>query len=101
MCLNSALRYLLDKAQYLGLEFSLQPLLFPNKKTVTLLRVKLLIQLWIALVGKDLKFIYYLPNYTMDAFFKAYTLVTVYENIFSDSSKTCFPNDFIALPLNH
>ena len=38
---NSALGYCSDKAQYFGLEFSLQPLLFPNKKIVTPLRVKL------------------------------------------------------------
>ena len=38
---NSALRYLLDKAQYFGLEFSFNPLLFPNKKTDTPIRVKL------------------------------------------------------------
>ena len=31
-CLNSVLHYLWDKEQYLGLEFSLQPHLFPNKK---------------------------------------------------------------------
>ena len=35
----SVLRYFLDKAQYFGLEFSLQPLLFPNKKTGTRQRV--------------------------------------------------------------
>ena len=31
----SVLSYLLDKAQYLGMEFFRYPLLFPNKKTVT------------------------------------------------------------------
>ena len=45
-----------DKAQYLGLEFFLSPLLIPNKKT-DFLRVKLLIQLWVVLVGKDMMFI--------------------------------------------
>ena len=39
----SAFRNCLDKAQYLGLEFSSYPLLFPNKKTETPLRVKLFI----------------------------------------------------------
>ena len=41
----SVFRYLLDKAQYFGLEFSLYPLLFPNKKTETHERVKLFIEL--------------------------------------------------------
>ena len=36
----SSLRYCSDKAQYLSLEFSFYPLLFPNKKMVTPLRVK-------------------------------------------------------------
>ena len=39
----SVLFYLLDKAQYLGLEFSLCPLLFPNKKAETPQRVRLLV----------------------------------------------------------
>ena len=39
----SALHYCSDKAQYFGLVFSLCPLLCTNKKTVTPLRVKLLL----------------------------------------------------------
>ena len=35
----SALRYCSDKAHYFGLVFSLWPHLYPNKKTVTPLRV--------------------------------------------------------------
>ena len=37
---SSAFRYCSDKAQYFGLEFSLQSLLFPNKKTDSPLRFK-------------------------------------------------------------
>ena len=46
----------LDKAQYLSLELFLQPLLYP-KKDLDFLSVKLFIQLWVALVGKNLMFI--------------------------------------------
>ena len=41
---NSVLRYLLDKTQYISLEFSFHPLLFPNKKTETSERAKLFIE---------------------------------------------------------
>ena len=51
---NSALRYCLDKAQYLGLEFSLHPLLFPNKKAYTSESVIVFIQLVVVKFVKDL-----------------------------------------------
>ena len=41
---KSVLRYLSDKGQYFGLEISLHPLLFPNKKTVTYHGVKLFME---------------------------------------------------------
>ena len=57
---NSTLRYCSDKAQYFGLEFSFYPLLFPNKKTETPLRVILFIQL---VVGQIKYFDhYFIPN---------------------------------------
>ena len=61
---KSVLRYSLDKGQYFGLEISLHPLLFTNKKTGTHHIVKLFIELGLVLVKKDLMFLLTLQQNT-------------------------------------